>query len=322
MDAAESIVSASSRFPCMDLAPRKGVSYVTDGFCAAYKTRLVCFDCNRGKRLAMDQAEAAGLMTKIITKREGHMAKGNCECCGIKNVSIYRKGGVNRCYSCHKTQAEPMGMPGAVVETPAKQEPAPIETPKAEIEADAFPVSDEVEGCARCGETRHVLSATDRLCPACFSKAWSKGEPVRQNTPGCAQMPPDAPNVAAGSSEPSWSDFEPYQGMNGRSAQGLYAAISTADLRLSLEVTQAMDIAKGDYLAVAYNPNTKALAVRKSTQDDPHALKVSTATQRAQAQIAASGLRKAFGIELVATRLPVTMTSWGVVVHLSGDARA
>lgn len=277
MDAPGSTSSVSGRFPCMSLAPGKGASYVTDDFCAAYKGRIVCFDCRRGRRLAMERAEATGLMTKIVPKKEGHMANGTCQCCGASAV-LYRKGGIARCYSCHKTQAEPVDMP--------KDQRS----------------SDHAEPAVQ----QEQLSGLTEALPT------TEGQPVG----------PEHHIALEDSSEPSWGSFTPYQGLNARASQGFYAAMSRADLRLSVEVSLAMSIAKGDYLAAAYDPRSKSLAIRKSSQSDSHALKVSTFSGRAQAQIAATGIRKAFGIEVVASRLPVTMTSWGVIVHLDGSPRA
>lgn len=61
------------------------------------------------------------------------MAKGNCECCKAKDVTIYRKRGVNRCYHCDKSGALPIELPKAEEQT---QEAAPVEA--------VVPVSDEV----------------------------------------------------------------------------------------------------------------------------------------------------------------------------------
>ena len=72
---------------------------------------------------------------KILPKpKEGQaMAKGNCECCDVKDATIYRQGGVNRCYHCHKGKVCPQGLPVA-----KSSEPEPAPTLK------AVPVSDVV----------------------------------------------------------------------------------------------------------------------------------------------------------------------------------
>jgi len=75
---------------------------VTNEKCRAFHARADYRAC--------EQCSIPNILPK---PKEGQgMAKGNCDCCDAKNVVIYRKGGVNRCYHCHKDEVEPTGLPG------------------------------------------------------------------------------------------------------------------------------------------------------------------------------------------------------------------
>lgn len=118
---------------------------VTNDECRARPSDRYCRDCGIPRTLPKPKE------TQIMAS-----TKGKCKNCG-RYLVLPAKGLCGKCYGLDRVGK----LPNLAVETPAKQEPAPVETPRAEIEATAEPSWDDFAPVARARQPRHFVSVQE-----------------------------------------------------------------------------------------------------------------------------------------------------------------
>lgn len=212
--------------------------------------------------------------TARIGNQEDTMPNGKCECCGNKGV-IYRRGGVSRCYSCHKTQAEPMGLPANPT---IEDSPMPAVPP--------VPATEDV--------TRPMPRTPDPW-PGKDADAAAQDE---ETTAPAAVL--------------AWDDFTPYRPAK-TTSHGMFARVEEDKINLSAEVSRAVNFAPGQRVEIAYNLDTKAVAMRLSRPSAVHTAKV-YGKEGASVSVSCKTLIGQLGLQ-PRTRYPVEIQSWGLIVR-------
>lgn len=234
--------AADQRAQVAAILQRKGKPWT----CSKRKINTTREQCVTLKAVGDDPYCRDCTLPRLWAKQGDEMAKGTCECCGAKGVTIYRHGGVDRCYSCHKTKAEPLGLP-AQPQDAAQGQPAPAHEPE-----------------------------ESRLAPA------------------------------------SWDDFTPYAPSLDRS-QGCWARTEKDKINLTSEASRALGVVSGDFVEIAYDQASKAIAVRKATTLSTHTAKA-YGKEGKSVSFSCKELVQKLGVA-DRRRIPVEVMPWGIILR-------
>jgi hypothetical protein len=299
-------------FPCQNIKPGR-VSYVTDEFCAAYRSRSICFDCGRGRRLSLERADALGILPKIVKKENGEMATGTCECCSAFAV-MYKKGGVNRCYQCHKTEAVPANLELKTEPDPAIQTQDAIQGSEVSVENQTPAQTEQADAPA---QTPYPAPGHGEV-PASAPVVGFVNMPDGTSAAVTSALGPDAPDLP-GYDELSWDDFEPIAPQP--KYQEVFFSVHTGGkFAMSCALSSKCNFEAGDRVLVRLRG--QSVAVKKAAPGEHGGKKLTPGRS-------VSGGRLAFGARDVTRivgdksgRFEATITSWGFVAHLDRPMQA
>lgn len=255
--------------------------------------------------------EGMALMgTAKSVAKEDIMAKGDCECCDVKGVTIYRKSGVDRCYHCHKSEAVPKMLPKAA-ETPdtskatcqcdACQEDGPHMSDCAVHNAPALPV-----GPCDCGRV------DEKAVEMAVAKQDHSGEPT-EKVVGSEDHFADSSKMVAG--EFSWDDFQAIMPMV--TSRPSLVTIGKLCERICLNSTlqRTLGWKKGDKILIRISESHKAIAFKPCSEK--HEEKAYSLTSGGKSSVLAVACKTALKVMGAAPgAYEITRTSWGFVAHL------
>lgn len=246
---------------------------------------------------------AALMGTARVGKQEDNiMPNGKCECCGATAV-IYRKGGVNRCYHCHKTEAEPMDLPTPSAPAAKSQDGCQCSACKADglhlsscavHNAPALPV-----GPCDCG--RKVADAPPAPHP----------QMATQDVHMCLPVDENGRRVTPGSQQ-SWDDFEELAPVLRNHPREIFFAVQTGGkCALSGALADTIGAKAGSMVLVRKGENR--LAIRLLTEPEKGALKL-TPGKSGQGRLAFGGRTILAQVPLEKGRYAVDVVPWGCIV--------
>lgn len=232
---------------------------VNPAYCREHLHDFPCNECTRPRVMGWD--------------KEDLMPSGKCECCGV-TATIYRKGGVDRCYHCHKTQAIPMELPAG---------PTPAEGPS--------PAAPDLP-----------VTTSDVLRPI----------------PRQAGFPTPEDDGPADAFEPSWDDFVPI-GCKPKHNGVPYVSVQAGNkFAVSSALAETLGLRPGSFVLTRLSQDKKSLALKFIPQGTADARKLTPG--RKEGRLAFGGTTIVNARPTDPGRYAVTITSWGVIVHLDRAA--